>query len=174
MSAAGRSADVGWIEVEERDLDFPLDHDGTPTSAGRTWLVPIASIAAVEVEPENTRGIIVKIHVRGQRAPIVPCDPEDALAALGARVGAVCGGHLIWAGPDDDDELGEEAVGATGCPHCGEPLGAIETLTWCGPAGEERWLHQRCEAPALAEQQRQLEAWLARWQQQLAEEEAAP
>lgn len=151
-----------FILVEQRELDFGLDRDGCPHTAGKLWLVPVAAITAVEVESENTRGIIARIHVRGLKTPVVPCDPEAALEALGARVGSVCGGHLIWAG-SDDDELGEEAAGATSCAHCGEPLD--ETSTWCGPAGDERWLHRRCEAPALAEQQRQLEAWLARWQQ---------
>ena len=157
-----------FILVEERDPTIPLDRDGCPHVTGKLWLIPTASITAVEVTPEYDRGIVVKIHVRGLKTPVVPCDPAAFLAALGARVAAIPEGPLVWAEPD---EPGEEAVGAISCAHCGEPLDA--TSTWCGPAGEERWLHQRCEAPALAEQQRQVTDLLARWQQQ-AEEGAAP
>ena len=93
------------ILLEERDVSIGLDRDGCPHTAGKLWLIPTASIAAVEVVPENTRGIVVKIHVRGQKAPIVPCDPDAVLEALGARVGSVLGGHLVWAPELDEEEV---------------------------------------------------------------------
>ena len=95
------------ILLEERDLEYPLDSEGTPTSSGKLWMIPVTAVTAVEVEPENTRGIVVRIHVRGRRVPIVPCDCEAALAALGARIGTAFG-HLVWAG--SDGELDEEAA----------------------------------------------------------------
>ena len=85
------------LMLEERDLDFPLDHDGCPTVSGKLWLIQTAAITAVEVTPENTRGIVVRIHVHGIKTPVVPCDSEAVLEALGARVGSICGGHLVWA-----------------------------------------------------------------------------
>ncbi len=81
-----------WFEIEERDLDFPLDHDGAPHSAMRTWLIPAASITAISVEPQSSRGERIFLHVRGMKRPMPVCKSADYLRAeLGLAGCVLCG-----------------------------------------------------------------------------------
>ena len=62
------------IYLEERDPAFPLDHDGCPTSASRTWLIAPSVISAISVEIESERGDLVQVISIGRKAPIPVCE----------------------------------------------------------------------------------------------------
>ena len=77
------------IEVEERDPSFPLDHDGSPHTAGRTWWIAPSAIRAITSEIESERGDLVQVHLHDRKAPIPICeDLEWLLEQLGSEAGA--------------------------------------------------------------------------------------
>ncbi len=69
-----------WLQITERDLDFPFDSEGAPHATGRTWLIPVAAVTAIAVEPESSRGDRVLVHVRGRKRPIAACRSIEYLA----------------------------------------------------------------------------------------------
>ena len=99
MVSAARSPDKSgrrWIEVEGRDLSHALDHDGTPHTAGKTWLIPLDAIRAGEVEGELGRGDRVLVHIRDVKRPVAVCDTEAFLDALSARQCVICERPCAW------------------------------------------------------------------------------
>jgi hypothetical protein len=54
LAAQIEAAHQGWIELVERDPNFPRDKDGAPTATGRTWFVKRSAITAVCVAGADT------------------------------------------------------------------------------------------------------------------------
>jgi hypothetical protein len=76
-----------WLEVDGRDLDYPLDGDGTRQASGSTWWINPAHIAAVRCWPESSRGDVVEIFVRGIKQPIAVCGQPDEIMRQLRRAG---------------------------------------------------------------------------------------
>jgi hypothetical protein len=122
LAAPIEAAHQDWIELFERDPNFPREQDGAPTATGRTWFVKRSAITAACVAGADTA-----VFVQGRCQALQICEDAawvlselDALACLRhgvigsdgdleARTGAACTQHVagcidvIW--PDNADPL---------------------------------------------------------------------
>jgi hypothetical protein len=121
LAAPIEAAHQDWIELFERDPNFPREQDGAPTATGRTWFVKRSAITAVCVAGADTA-----VFVQGRCQALQICEGAgwllsdlDALACWphhgvigsdGARTCAACTRHVaectddvIW--PDNVDRL---------------------------------------------------------------------